>query len=1027
MKTRHCLSACAILLFALVIFHTSSGAVVKTFTEDFSTKQYCDTLNTTALWDTVAGELRLPLFELTLAGSYDTPDRAYGVAIAGDYAYVADGYSGLQVIDISDPTAPSYAGSYLTWQWCRGVAISGNYAYVADYSSGLHVIDISDPTAPSYAGSYDTPGNALGVAISGDYAYVADESTFQVIDISAPTAPSYAGSYDTPNFALGVAISGDYAYVAYSVAGLQVIDISDPTAPSPAGSYDTPDRAHGVAIVGDFAYVADAASGLQVLDISDPTGPSFEGSYDTPGYAYGVAIAGDYAYVADAASGLQVLDISDPAPPTLVGSYDTPDAALRVVVDGDYAYVADRNWSFQIVDVSDPSAPTLAGSADYYANGVAVAGNYAYLAGHYYTRFYVVDISDPTNPTQVSSTQLGRPWDVAVAGDHAYVANHEYGLRVLDISDPTAPSQAGNLSTPSDALRIALAGDYAYIAEYAAGLHVIDIGDPTNPSSAGSYDTPGNAAGIAIAGDYAFVADEGSGLQIIDISDPSIPVLAGSYDTPGEASDVAVTGDYAFVADALSGLQIIDITDPTNPVLIESYDTPGRAHGVTHAGDHVFVADDASGLQVIQVFQRLLNIDDNVGQAVAINSSTEDVLGVKLSSSQTDSVRWEISADDGSNWQEVPLDGSWNIVSVPGSDLLWRSAHVYTEMGVNPTCTSVTIEWLNGHAPIEHISDVPNDQGRQARISWYRSGHDYTGSPTPITEYAIFRKIDHDLSLSAMGRGWGEISSSEPPVPELAYPPGDWDFLMSVPADCEDAYWAVVPTLADSTIAEGMYYTTFFVRARTATPGAYYDSPPDSGYSVDNLAPSIPASIQVAYNTGGGNQLTWQECPDADFDYFCVYRGESADFVPDPGNLEQVTLGTDWLDTVEDGWKYHYKITAVDFSGNESDPTGAGTVTGTDTPETPRSFALYQNVPNPFNPTTAIVFDVPNRARVKLVIYDVSGRLVRNLVDRDMEPGRKSVAWDGRDFSGGNVASGIYFYRLETPTFSESKKMILLR
>ena len=55
------------------------------------------------------------------------------------------------------------------------MAVSGDYAYVAAYGSGLQVIDISDPTAPSYAGSYDTPGIAYGVAISGNYAYVADD------------------------------------------------------------------------------------------------------------------------------------------------------------------------------------------------------------------------------------------------------------------------------------------------------------------------------------------------------------------------------------------------------------------------------------------------------------------------------------------------------------------------------------------------------------------------------------------------------------------------------------------------------------------------------------------------------------------------------------------------------------------------------------------------------------------------------------------------------------------------------------
>ena len=167
------------------------------YIEDFSTKQYCDTLNTTAWWDTIAGELKLHPFELTLAGDYNTPGAAYGVAVSGDYAYVADRSSGLQVIDISDPTNPAYAGSYDTPEWPRGVAISGDYAYVANTDFGLQVIDISDPTAPSYAGSYDTPGLALGVAVSGNYAYVADYYTLQVIDISDPTAPSYAGSYDT--------------------------------------------------------------------------------------------------------------------------------------------------------------------------------------------------------------------------------------------------------------------------------------------------------------------------------------------------------------------------------------------------------------------------------------------------------------------------------------------------------------------------------------------------------------------------------------------------------------------------------------------------------------------------------------------------------------------------------------------------------------------------------------------------------------------------------------------------------------
>jgi len=73
----------------VVLFSTAADATVHRYMEDFSTTQYKDTLNTTAWWDTVTGELKLWPFELTLAGSYDTPGSAYGVAICGDYAHVA--------------------------------------------------------------------------------------------------------------------------------------------------------------------------------------------------------------------------------------------------------------------------------------------------------------------------------------------------------------------------------------------------------------------------------------------------------------------------------------------------------------------------------------------------------------------------------------------------------------------------------------------------------------------------------------------------------------------------------------------------------------------------------------------------------------------------------------------------------------------------------------------------------------------------------------------------------------------------
>jgi hypothetical protein len=238
----------------------------------------------------------------------------------------------------------------------------------------------------------------------------------------------------------------------------------------------------------------------------------------------------------------------------------------------------------------------------------------------------------------------------------------------------------------------------------------------------------------------------------------------------------------------------------------------------------------------------------------------------------------------------------------------------------------------------------------------------------------------------------------------------------------------VVSTLADSTIFDGQHWSVFLVRARTATPGVYYQSCPDSGYSVDNLEPNVPEGFAVAYNTGSGNELTWNESEDEDFRYFCIYRSASYDFTPNDENRVDMTTVTTWTDPEYDGGQVYYKITAVDFSGNESDPVSPGTVTSIDEPVIPQMYCLYQNVPNPFNPNTTIRYDVATGGgQVTILIYDVSGRLLRTLVAGKQTAGQKTAVWDGRDDHGRGVTSGVYFYRLEAPGYNKTLKMILIQ
>lgn len=90
--------------------------------------------------------------------------------------------------------------------------------------------------------------------------------------------------------------------------------------------------------------------------------------------------------------------------------------------------------------------------------------------------------------------------------------------------------------------------------------------------------------------------------------------------------------------------------------------------------------------------------------------------------------------------------------------------------------------------------------------------------------------------------------------------------------------------------------------------------------------------------------------------------------------------------------------------------------------EVPESFYLYQNYPNPFNPTTNIRFDISKQGNVKLAVYDIAGRQVAELINSNYNAGKYTF-----DFNAQNLATGVYFYRLETPEYTAIKKMILIK
>jgi hypothetical protein len=124
----------------------------------------------------------------------------------------------------------------------------------------------------------------------------------------------------------------------------------------------------------------------------------------------------------------------------------------------------------------------------------------------------------------------------------------------------------------------------------------------------------------------------------------------------------------------------------------------------------------------------------------------------------------------------------------------------------------------------------------------------------------------------------------------------------------------------------------------------------------------------------------------------------------------------------------YYHLTATDFAGNEGqEATLAGAMDAGEAPAVPRAYALHPARPNPSRGLTAIRFDLPEAARVRLRVLDPTGRVVVTLVREELHAGSFEIPWRGRDDGGAPVAAGIYFYRLDAGAFTQTQKLLLTK
>jgi hypothetical protein len=233
----------------------------------------------------LTGPLTVGALQLRNVGHTNNAGNARGVAVSGDFAYLANGGGGLRIYDITDPANPVNVGHTNNAGNAWDLAVSGNFAYLANREDGLRIYDITDPANPANVGHIDNGAEAIGVAVSGGFAYLANSSDgLRIYDITDPANPVTVGHIDNGGTALSVAVAGNFAYLANDLGGLRLYDITDPAEPVSVNHIDNGGQANGVAVSGNYVYLANLTDGLRIYDLAGSVSAAnflgnFQGSF----------------------------------------------------------------------------------------------------------------------------------------------------------------------------------------------------------------------------------------------------------------------------------------------------------------------------------------------------------------------------------------------------------------------------------------------------------------------------------------------------------------------------------------------------------------------------------------------------------------------------------------------------------------------------------------------------------------------------------------------------------------------------
>jgi hypothetical protein len=256
--------------------------------------------------------------------------------------------------------------------------------------------------------------------------------------------------------------------------------------------------------------------------------------------------------------------------------------------------------------------------------------------------------------------------------------------------------------------------------------------------------------------------------------------------------------------------------------------------------------------------------------------------------------------------------------------------------------------------------------------------------------------------------------------------------------EVEDYWWQMKKLIPDDSNKSDFFGFSTGLSGDKIIVGAFLDdgSAQDAGAAyivLDELV--VPAtSINLSSISEDSKViLTWSPSPSSSTTGYRILRGTSSTKFDYLLTLSKSTQQYTDL-TVINNTTYYYKIASIDDHGNVNEYSNVisalpeESALGTESEiGLPDKFAVFQNFPNPFNPTTIIQYSLPEPNYVQVVVFDMLGNEIKALVSDTEAAGIKSVSWDATNNDGQSVSGGIYFYRVTAGQHTETKRMLLLK